>query len=119
MLFRSGLGSAQNPDWLTGRRLGASLSIGNLDAWGTPVKLDQAKLLWDGTMLRFEDISARAGSGRVTGRIAVSLDKDGPKYRFEGKASGVPIQGVKQDFSGVLEASGAPRDVPSNIHKGE
>lgn len=113
-----GIGASQNQDWLATRNVEGSVAVGKLDAWGTPVRVDQAKLVWKGRAVEVQNVSAKAGAGRVAGKITVNLDKDRTRYRFEGKANGVPVLGEKKDFSGVLEAAGAPSEVPANIHVG-
>ena len=69
------LDAAPAPDWLKARRADGMVSIGTLSVGDAKVHLEQARLLWDTTLVRFVGIDARvdqaaAAAGDLRNRYA-------------------------------------------------
>lgn len=110
------LGPAPVPDWLKARRADGTLTIGTLTVGDSLARVDGARLLWDGTLVRLVRLDAHADQAAASGELAIDLSGHTPHYRFDGKLQDVPYKGGKLDFEGDLEADGAGLDLLTSAH---
>jgi hypothetical protein len=105
------LGPAPVPEWLKERRADGTLSISSLSIGDSSVRLDKARLLWDGAALRLAGMDAHiedtgSDGGAIAGDMEISLAGRVPHYTFNGKAWDLPYKGGKVDLEGTFEADG-------------
>src|SRR5262249_25646436 len=100
------LGPAPVPQWLLDRRVDGTVSIDALDIGDTQVRVDSARLLWDGAQIRLAHLSAHGDSGSVDGEVAIDLGGRVPQYHFNGKLQDVTYKSGKLDFDGTWESEG-------------
>jgi hypothetical protein len=119
------LDSAPAPDWLKSRRADGSISIGTLTGGEVSLNVNQARLLWDGEIVRLMGVDATAlganfGGSAVAGDLEVDLGVDqrgdAPHYHFDGKINDVPYKGGKLDFDGTFDASGGGLQLIETAH---
>ena len=101
------LSPASLPDWLKTRRADGTLSIDSLGVGDSQVRIDSARLLWDGAVVRLVRVKARADQVSFGGEVALDLTGPSPHYRIEGKLTDVAYNGGKLDFDGSLDLDGA------------
>jgi len=111
-----GLGTAAAPEWLTARRADGTVSIETLTAGDLKVHLDTAHLLWDGELLRINDVAAHMDQTTLAGDLSVDLSGRAPNYRFEGKLQDVAYKGGRVDFEGSVAARGNGPDLLDTVH---
>ncbi|HEV2198212.1 MAG TPA: AsmA family protein [Bryobacteraceae bacterium] len=104
-------GASPAPDWLVQRKAEGTVAIADLTAGDHELAVDSARVVWEGTSLRFSSIDARlldAGveGAALKGDINVDLSEGAPQYRLTGKVAGVPYKGGRLDFEGGIEAAG-------------
>lgn len=109
------------PDWLKARRADGTISIGSLTAGDTSFSLNQARLLWDGAVVRLTGIDATLASANlsgasVTGDLQADLSGSAPHYRFDGKLSGVPYKGGQLDLDGGFDTEGSGLALLDALH---
>lgn len=110
------LGPAPVPDWLKARRADGTLTIDALTFGDSQVRVDGARLLWDGSLVRLARVEAHTDQTAVNGDLAIDLSGHAPHYRFDGKLSDVPYKGGRLDFEGSVEADGAGLDLVTSAH---
>ncbi len=110
------LGSPAAPDWLKKRRADGTLSIGSLTAGDTELHLDNARLLWDGSLVRLVRVDARLDPATFAGEIDVDLSDRQPHFRAQGKLQEVAYKGGRIDFEGDLYADGLDADALASAH---
>ncbi len=110
------LGPAPVPDWLKARRADGTLAIDALTIGDLQARVDGARLLWDGALVRLVRLDAHADPAAVNGELAIDLSGHAPHYRFDGKLQDVPYKGGKLDFEGNLDADGAGLDLVTSAH---
>ncbi len=99
------------PDWLKSRRADGTISIVSLTAGDTVVSLNQARLLWDGAVVRLAGIDATVTSPNLSGAslngdLVTEVSGAAPHYRFDGKLNDVPYKGGKLEFDGGFDTEG-------------
>jgi hypothetical protein len=111
------LGAAPAPDWLRNRRADGTMSIGALTLAGdTEVHVEGARVLWDGSLVRFLRLNARMDSATFKGELALNVAGPAPHYRFEGKLEDVAYKGGHVDFEGRLDAEGSGAEIVNSAH---
>jgi hypothetical protein len=100
------LGPAPLPEWLKSRRADGTIAIDELKTGDATIRIDGARLLWDGAKIRFAGLRARDEQAIVAGDLEADLSGRLPHYRFEGKAQEVAYKGGRIDFEGAVEADG-------------
>jgi hypothetical protein len=110
------LGREPLPEWLSSRRMDATVQIGLLHLGDAAARDLQTHLLWDAAKADFEDIRARFDGGRVTGTLVVNLRGSRPTYRMEASAKGLDWKSGKLDADTVLESSGTGADLLAHLH---
>ena len=109
------LAPAPVPEWLQARRADGTVTIGSLTIGDTGARVDSARLLWDGALLRVAhlyvhvnaDPNADVDLAEASGELAIDLSGYAPHYRFEGKLRNVAYKGGSLDFDGSADAEGA------------
>jgi hypothetical protein len=129
-----GLSPAPLPEWLKTRRADGDISLDELSIAGAAIRLDHARLLWDGGFARLIGLDARwiadnspgvagggargvAGEGArgvageeeraaISGDLEIGLEDRAPHFKFDGKVGGVRYKGGQIDFEGAMEAQG-------------
>jgi hypothetical protein len=108
------LGSAPLPEWIRARRADGTVTIGALTVGDTTVRVEAARVIWDGAQVRLAGLSALVDQAALSGELTVMLEGRAPHYRFEGKLSEVPYKGGKLDFEGSAEGEGP--DLLGSMH---
>lgn len=108
------LGAAPAPEWLKNRKADGTLKIGSLVLGDSVAHVDNARVLWDGLVVRFARLNASADSTAFTGDLVVNLSGSGPHFRFEGKLDDVAYKGGRVDFEGSLDTEGTGAELLNN-----
>ncbi len=109
-------GSSPVPDWLAQRKMEGTVAITALSAGDHRLAIDLAPFVWDGTSVHFAGVTGRLldadpevaapGAAVFKGDANIDLSEGAPRYRFTGKAGGVPYKGGRLDFEGRVDAAG-------------
>ncbi len=110
------LGPAPVPEWLKARRADGTLTIGALTAGDSQARVDNARVLWDGALVRLVHLNAHADQGAMNGDLEIDLSGRVPHYRFDGKLQDVAYKGGKLDFEGSVDADGSGMDLITSAH---
>jgi len=110
------LDAAPVPEWLKMRRADGTISIETLNVGETKAHLDQARLLWDATLVRLVGITAHADQESATGDLEINLEGNAPRYLFNGKVQDVPYKGGRLDLEGTFEAQGEGLQLLESAH---
>ena len=110
------LGSAPLPDWLKARRADGTFSIGSLTAGDSQARIDRARLLWDGALVRLVGMDGHIDQAPLSGDLDIDLAGATPHFRFAGKLQEVAYKGGRLDFEGRVEADGADAQLLSTTH---
>lgn len=102
-----GFAAPQIPEWLASRRASGALCIDSLIVGGTELHIDQARLVWDGPIVRLTGILGGVDQAEFSGDLSVDLASGDPHYRLEGKLKDFAYKGGKLDLDGSLQAEGA------------
>src|SRR5258706_2191205 len=113
-IARTLLGSAPLPAWFKARRADGTISVAALTIGETPVAIESARVLWDGSLIRFAAISASVNEVPLSGNLELDLSRTAPHYRFTGKLEELAYKGGKLDFDGWLETEGSGADLLAN-----
>jgi hypothetical protein len=119
------LGGTTAPEWLKNRRADGTLSIGALSigtlatAGDTEARVESARVLWDGSLVRLvrlkaglnTKVDAASTSASFSGELALNLSGPAPHYRFDGKLEDVAYKGGHVDFEGRLDAEGSGAEI--------
>jgi hypothetical protein len=101
------LGStAPVPEWLSARRADGTITVDSLKIGENTVTGLAARVLWDGTLVRFAGLNARLGVSTVAGDLEVDLARGVPRLHFDGRLRDAPYRGGTLDIEGTLEAQG-------------
>jgi hypothetical protein len=106
-----GLSAPPVPDWLKDRRADGIVSIDSLIAPDVEAHIDNARLLWDGPLIRLVRLSARIEPSVFNGDLAIDLTGRDPHFHFDGKLQEVPYKGGRVDFEGTLDTEGSGADL--------
>jgi hypothetical protein len=113
---RALLGSAPLPAWFKTRRADGTVSITALTIGDTAVAIENARVLWDGSLVRLAGVKGSVNEVPLTGNLELDLSKSAPRYRFTGKLEELAYKGGKLDFDGWLETEGNGADLVANAH---
>ncbi|MBZ5605844.1 MAG: hypothetical protein LAO79_26395, partial [Acidobacteriia bacterium] len=105
------LGPAPIPEWLASRSADGTLSIDVLNVGDTAVRLDSARVLWDGAQIRLVHLNAHADQAAASGDLEINLANRVPHYRFDGKFSDLAYKGGRVDLDGSFESDGTGADL--------
>lgn len=100
-----GLASPPPPPWLEERRADGRIAIDSLTAGLWKIGGVKAHVLWDGAVVRLEDLTGSVEPAEFSGELTIDLTA-APKYRFEGDLKGVAWHDGILDFTGTLETQG-------------
>jgi len=110
------LGPAPVPAWLAERRADGAVSIDSLVIGDTLVRVDGARVLWDGALVRLLHVNARADQAALSGDLAIDLSSHVPQVRFDGKLQDVAYKGGRLDLDGSFESAGTGVDFLAAAH---
>ena len=106
------------PDWLKDRRADGTVSVGSLNLASlnpgslnsgslnpgdAHLKIDGARLLWDGAQVRLLHADAHLDQASLNGDIALDLSGRSPHYHAVGKVADFAYNGGRLDFEGSLD----------------
>ncbi|HEX5431863.1 MAG TPA: hypothetical protein VFW83_07855, partial [Bryobacteraceae bacterium] len=94
------------PAWLTARRAGGTVSIGDLKAGDADFQLDRTRILWDGTVIRLVALSGAVGQAAIAGNLEIGLENRAPHFHFDGTLWNLPYKDGGLDFEGSASADG-------------
>lgn len=109
------------PEWLRNRRAEGHIAIGPI-AFGSIMAGDSglrslnARVMWDGTLVRLHDLEARQDPAMVTGALEVNLAGAAPRYHFRGRVADLPWRGGRIDLEGALNTAGTGLDLAAHAH---
>jgi hypothetical protein len=104
-LARFHLRSPRPPEWLRSRNIDANVRVEKLIAGDQVWTVENMRLVWDATSVRFSGVDARQNDAQASGWIAIDLAGAVPAYRVEGKVDDLDYRGGKLN----LEGSGGTR----------
>ncbi len=110
------LDAAPAPDWLKARRADGTVSIGTMTVGDAKVHIEQARLLWDTTLVRLVGIDARVDQAAAAGDLEINMEGNTPHYHFDGKIQDLPYKGGRLEFEGTFEADGAGAQLLETSH---
>lgn len=99
-------GRGPEPDWLHNMRADGVLQIGSLILAGNEFTKVKARVLWDATELKLQELQCAMGPAALAGSLALHLDRRQPTYDVEGKLTGLPWHSGHIDTEGSLVTSG-------------
>ncbi len=102
-----GLSAPPIPDWLKNRRADGTISIDSLTAPDVDANIANARLLWDGPLIRLVRLDAKLDPASYHGDLAIDLTGRDPHFRFDGKLADVPYKAGRVDFEGTLDTDGS------------
>jgi hypothetical protein len=91
---------------LKARRADGIISVQALSAGEFRTRIDKARLLWDGTLVRMVRINGEIDQAAFNGEATIDLSGASPRYSFEGELKDVAYGNGKMDFDGTLETNG-------------
>lgn len=104
------------PDWLAARRADGTIAVETLTVGDAQVRIDGARVLWDGALLRLIHLNASFDPSAASGDFTIDLAGPRPHYRFDGKWRDVPYRGGKLDFEGSVDAEGVGAELFGSAH---
>jgi hypothetical protein len=115
-IARTLLGSAPQPALFKARRADGTISVDALTVAENIVAIDSARVLWDGSLVRFSGVNASVNELPVSGHLEVDLAGAAPHYRFTGKLEDVAYKGGQLDFDGWVEGDGLAAELAASVH---
>ena len=109
------IGRAPVPEWLTARRMEGTLHIGALDIGKARLENVRARLVWQGTRVRFEGASAHLAEAALSGVLTVNLRGSRPAYLLAGRVRRFGFHSGAVDAEGVLETRGSGAELLANL----
>jgi hypothetical protein len=101
------LGSAPPaPAWLRQRKADGVIAAESFTAGGWTVRALKARVLWDGTQVRFANLGGLLDPAAFSGELTVDLAAPTPQYHFDGELTGIPYAGGRVDAMGTIDVSG-------------
>jgi hypothetical protein len=108
-------GRAPQPDWLRSMHSDGFVQIGALDLGGSIVTRLRARVLWDGSEVRFIGLQGNLEDIPLIGTATVNLAQRQPRYDIAGTASGLPWRSGKLEADWTMTTSGTGMDLLSNL----
>jgi hypothetical protein len=112
------LGAAALPEWLSARKADGSISINALTAGDKTVRIENARVVWDGPVIRFTKVNAKTDPESFEGDVSMDLSGRAPRYHLDGNLRDVAYGGGKIDFDGTLDSEGSGIQLLTSL-KGE
>ncbi|HEY2842135.1 MAG TPA: hypothetical protein VGJ09_00735, partial [Bryobacteraceae bacterium] len=99
-------GNAPLPAWLQALHAEGALTVASLKAGDVRLNGVQAKVKWNGPVVRLSELSGSSDPAAFSGDLSIDLTTGTPQYRFDGKVGDIPFKGGKLDLDGSLDAEG-------------
>jgi hypothetical protein len=99
-------GTPPAPEWLAGRSLRGSIRIHSLEAGGYKLENVRSRLLWEGSRLEFQNVTATLESAALHGNLAALLGGPVPVWRGDLQLRNYPWHDGRLDAEAALDASG-------------
>jgi hypothetical protein len=108
-------GRVPEPDWLLNMRADGTIQAGALDLAGGHFTKLKARLVWEGTDVRFTGLETKFGDAAFEGAATIDLAGRQPGYEVEGKLSGLAWRNGTISADGTLSTSGTGAALLSNM----
>lgn len=105
--FRRGLAV---PPWLAARRVEATVTSRQFVLDGRELERLSAKVYWDGVRIDIPQLDVRDGDASLSGRLAVRIDQETPRYHLLARLTDLPWQDARLDADIDLRAEGLSRE---------
>ena len=106
--------NAPVPAWLKAIQTEGAVSIDSLTAGDLRFRGIKAKVLWNGPMAQFTELTGSSDPAEFAGDLSVDLGTGSPHYHFDGKVTDVAYKGGELDLEGTLDADGEGSDLFEN-----
>lgn len=94
------------PAWLKERKAEGTITVNNAIAGDWKAQNLKARMSWNGTSVKFTNISAQLESGVLAGSMDLDLTTPIAKYHLEGTVNNVAHHGGVLDLTGTVDAEG-------------
>lgn len=108
-------GRTAAPDWLRNRKLDAAVKIDRLTVSGSEWTVARARMLWEGTSVRFSGIDARLQDASAMGAIRVDLAGNQPRYTVQGRIENLAYRAGSLSLEGTATADGTGVEIAENL----
>jgi hypothetical protein len=100
------IGGAELPAWLRNRKVDGTLRIGKLVAGLSTLENVRARVVWDGTQVKLEEVRSTLEGGELTANANVDLSGSEPKYKVRAKVQNILWKSGRLDLEGRADFSG-------------
>lgn len=94
------------PEWLKTRKAEGTITVATATAGEWKARDLKARVVWDGTSVKFSNIGAQLDPGTIAATMDVDLTTPIAKYHLDGTISGVAYHGGTLDMEGTVDAEG-------------
>jgi hypothetical protein len=109
-------GRVPQPDWLRNMRADGTIQTGRLDLGGGQFTKLRARVIWEGTDVRFAGLETQFGeAAKFKGAATIRLAGRQPGYEVAGTLTGLPWRGGTIGADGILSTSGTGTALLGNM----
>jgi hypothetical protein len=110
LLARFRLRAAQIPEWLRSRHVDAAVRINKLTVGDREWTVDAARVVWDGTSVEVNGVSAQQEDAAIAGRFTIDLHGQSPRYLASGRLENLEFRGGTLTIEGTADTRGLGED---------
>jgi hypothetical protein len=115
LTYAFNFGRVPEPGWLHNMRAEGTIQTGQFDLAGSHFKKLRARVIWEGTNVRFTGLETQFGEAEFKGAATVHLAGRQPAYQVEGKLTGLPWRTGTIGAEGTLSTSGTGTALLANM----
>jgi hypothetical protein len=116
LTYAFNFGRAPQPDWLRNMKADGTIQTGRLDLGGGQFTKLRARVIWEGTDVRFAGLETQFGeTAKFKGAATIHLAGRQPGYEVTGKLTGLAWRGGTIGVDGALSTSGTGLALLSNM----
>jgi len=116
LTYAFNFGRVPQPDWLLNMRADGTIQTGRLDLGGGQFTKLRARVIWEGTDVRFAGLETQFGeSARFNGAATIRLAGRQPGYEVTGKLTGLAWRGGMIGADGTFSTSGTGTALLGNM----
>jgi hypothetical protein len=116
LTYAFNFGRAPQPDWLRNMKADGTIQTGRLDLGGGQFSKLRARVIWEGTDVRFAGLESQFGeAAKFKGAATIHLAGRQPRYEVAGKLTGFAWRGGTVGADGTLSTAGTGLALVSNM----
>ena len=116
LTYAFNFGRVPQPDWLRNMKADGTIQTGRLDLGGGQFTKLRARVIWEGTDVRFAGLETQFGdAARFKGAATIRLAGRQPGYEVAGKLTGLAWRGGTIGAEGMLSTSGTGTALLGNM----